>query len=143
MDAEFSGPIGTIYQVGCPESCADELLNLFGDELYSGDSSICQASIHSGLYGNLGGDVELIVLDGSKKYDGASKNGLVSESKGEFMKSFKIIGDFANACRLFDEVYEPTKVTSNWEANDIDGVESDWTFVPNPGDMTKNKLAFR
>lgn len=41
MTPEFSGPVGTIYQVGCPEKCADELLNLFGDELYSGDSSIC------------------------------------------------------------------------------------------------------
>jgi len=38
----------------------------------------------------------------------------------------------ANACRLFDEIYEPSRVNANWKAEDIDGVSSDWTYVANP-----------
>jgi len=67
----------------------------------------------------------------------------VSQAKGEYFKSFKIIGDLANACRVFDERYDPPTIFDNWEPNDETEGLSDWTFVSNPGSMMKNKLSFR
>jgi hypothetical protein len=58
MDPRFGGPIGTKFTVQCPADCskADQVVN--GDGIYTDDSCICQAAIHSGLLSDKGGEVE-------------------------------------------------------------------------------------
>ena len=49
---KFRGNPGSIYKVCCPNNCLNEPGTIWGDGIYSDDSSICLAAIHDGIYSN-------------------------------------------------------------------------------------------
>lgn len=60
-DPRFSGPTGKSFRIKCPRSCLKNPLgNVIGTMIYTDDSSVCKAAIHSGfLINEKGGEVLL------------------------------------------------------------------------------------
>ncbi|BAM41751.1 uncharacterized protein TOT_040000133 [Theileria orientalis strain Shintoku] len=83
---------GTRVLLECPPGCLDmKPPNVFGTDSYSPMSSLCQAAIHSGKLDNEGGEVE-IEVDGKKNsFDSSESNGILSQSSGQYLKSFKVL----------------------------------------------------
>lgn len=46
---DFPGDPGSIYLANCPEGCKESDAILRGTSIYTYDSSICKAAIHSGV----------------------------------------------------------------------------------------------
>jgi len=40
---------------------------------------------------------------GRKSYVGKKKNGITSSKRGDYIRSFRVIGDKANTCKYFSE----------------------------------------
>jgi hypothetical protein len=51
-------------------------MNVYGNDLYSGDSSICQAALHAGMVSNRGGDVEFKIEKGENEYQASKRNSI-------------------------------------------------------------------
>lgn len=50
------------------------------------------AGIHSGLIGNNGGDLKILIKGAQPKFKGSVKNGVTSGDKGEYIRSFEVLG---------------------------------------------------
>ncbi|XP_953429.1 uncharacterized protein TA09935 [Theileria annulata] len=84
--------IGTRVLLDCPPGCKDaKPYNVFGTGVYSPTSSLCQSAIHSGKLDNDGGEVEIEVEGERNTFDSNESNGILSQSSGHYLKSFKII----------------------------------------------------
>ncbi|XP_043941220.1 uncharacterized protein LOC122813138 [Protopterus annectens] len=59
-----------------------------GTAVYTLDSSICSAAIHSGVIPNSGGSVTVEKWPGQSSYQGLSLNGITSTSYGPYSESF-------------------------------------------------------
>lgn len=81
QDELFEGPAGTKYSVKCMADCSKIVINVFGDTVYSADSSICQSAIHFGVLSDKGGELELQIEQGQKQYKKQYKNGVESQEK--------------------------------------------------------------
>lgn len=53
--AKFEGIVGTRFAVQCPKECSKSAGHLYGNSIYTDDSSICLAAIHSELLTDRGG----------------------------------------------------------------------------------------
>ncbi|XP_026191628.1 uncharacterized protein LOC34617422 [Cyclospora cayetanensis] len=82
-NALFDGPQGSTFFIRCPEGCihyVDEAKLVGGETgVYTDDSSICIAAIHSGLLSR-GGDVAIRIVAAPHEFEGSEKNGVVSSS---------------------------------------------------------------
>jgi hypothetical protein len=56
--------------------------------VYTDDSSICRAAIHSGVLQNFGGDVEVIKAPGREKYPASLNRDIESTSMEDWSGSF-------------------------------------------------------
>jgi hypothetical protein len=54
---KFQGPSGSKFSLICDANCSKLSNKVFGDIIYSDDSYICQAAIHSGLMTDKGGEI--------------------------------------------------------------------------------------
>lgn len=141
--SRFSGTLGSRFTVFCEKGCSRKENNVFGDQVYTDDSSICQAGIHAGLLTDRGGEIQFILEQGKQLYEGSAKNGIKSQRRGNYLRSFRIIGDQANSCNYFKETYNPSNLFHNWRISDGRGAilgPSEWTFNTNP---TQYGLAIR
>lgn len=59
----FEGPTGQKFRVSCPRDCAHQPGVVIGTMIYSDDSFICKAAVHSGQLGVEGGDVIMEVAN--------------------------------------------------------------------------------
>ena len=133
--SRFSGPLGNRFTVYCEKECSKKENNVFGDQVYTDDSSICQAAIHAGLLTDKGGEIQFILEQGKQLYEGSLKNGIKSQRRGNYLRSFRILGDQSNTCSYFKETYSPSNIFHNWKVVDGRGAilgPSDWTFNTNP-----------
>lgn len=60
----FDGAVGTKFSVKCPPECSKIAINVFGDTIYSADSSVCQSAMHFGVLSDKGGELELQIEEG-------------------------------------------------------------------------------
>lgn len=133
--SRFSGPLGTKFTVFCEKGCSKKENNVFGEQIYTDDSSICQSAIHAGLLTDKGGEIQFILEQGRQLYGGSVKNGIKSQRRGTYLRSFRIIGDQSNTCNYFKETYSPSNIFHNWKVADGRGAilgPSEWTFNTNP-----------
>lgn len=88
----FNGPTGREVLVSCSKSCIDEDLALEGSKIYTPDSSICKAAIHSGAIPKEGGEAVVTILHGSDSYDRCIGHyGVVSGTSNiPHMRSFSV-----------------------------------------------------
>ncbi|XP_078486115.1 vitrin-like [Ciona intestinalis] len=81
------------YLALCPANCNNltiASLKLWGFIVYTGDSRICQAAIHSGTLNATGGLVKIEKTTGVQKYFGNTRNGLTSLSSTFYPSSFQV-----------------------------------------------------
>lgn len=66
--------------------------SIWGTNLYTDDSSICTAAVHSGYIDQAsGGTVTIEIRPGATSYSGSAKNGVTSRGYGSWTGSFAII----------------------------------------------------
>ena len=115
----FAGETGSKFTIECPRGCSAPPVNVYGSDIYSDDSSVCQAAIHYGVIGDQGGEVTIQIENGKQKYLGSSQNGVESLSKQSFIRSFSLIGEKGNSCEFFQEKYNPTDIFQHWQVIDV------------------------
>lgn len=65
---------------------------LWGDELYTDDSSICTAAVHAGfITAASGGTVTIKIRPGQSSYAGSTRHGVTSKSYGPWKGSFVFV----------------------------------------------------
>lgn len=75
----------------CPNRCELSTAKVYGTDIYTDNSSICKAAIHSGAIGTDGGYIEVDLLPGEDSYFGGERNGVSSlDFSSKWDKSFKV-----------------------------------------------------
>lgn len=65
---------------------------VWGTDVYTNDSSIGTAAVHAGLITfNTGGRVTIELVEGKPSYQGSSRNGVTSDSYGDWGGSFRFV----------------------------------------------------
>ena len=93
-DSKFRGDAGSVYLVVCPANCKKEKGSLWGLGLYTLDSSVCHAGVHSGIINDeKGGTFAYTKIWGQNYYIGNTRNGISSsELNSGFPVSFTVQG---------------------------------------------------
>lgn len=96
----INGSTGQRYTVSFPGNgvVTD---NLWGTNIYTDDSSIACAAVHSGLItAEQGGTVTIEIRPGQANYTGSDRNGVTSCSYTEYERSFVFITSAGTDCRV-------------------------------------------
>jgi hypothetical protein len=80
---------GVIYRFVCPP--ANQTGNVWGTDIYTDDSSICEAAVHAGVIGRDGGTVHYERLGGQESFRGSVRNGVSSSDYGAWPGSFRFV----------------------------------------------------
>ncbi|XP_078499441.1 uncharacterized protein LOC144754948 isoform X2 [Lissotriton helveticus] len=75
-------------EVICPEGCLKQEAKVWGNEIYTADSSICRAAINDGKVTNTGGRVRMEKRPGQSSYQESTRNGVKTDSYKAFPASF-------------------------------------------------------
>ncbi len=135
---QFSGTIGMKFLVKCPPKCSKVPHNVFGNELYSGDSSICQSAMHAGTLNDRGGEVQFIIEPGKKLYFGTKAFGIESKERESYVKSIRFFNGNNVLFLKFVEDFKSQFITKNWEIIDnLDASDypSKWEYVITPNNI--------
>jgi hypothetical protein len=83
--------VGKQYTYSCQANGTQDSA-LWGTDVYTWDSRICQAAVHSGLitFAN-GGTVTIEIVAGQNSYTGSTRNGVTSASWGSYDGSFRFV----------------------------------------------------
>jgi hypothetical protein len=85
----FKGESGKTYKFRCPEQGAER--TIWGSDVYTQDSSICTAAVHAGLFTlAAGGVVTIEFRPGRSTYGSTVRNGIKSNTYGEYPRSFVV-----------------------------------------------------
>jgi len=68
-----------------------------------------------------GGELEIAVVEGQKKYPGKMRNGINSVKRDNHIRSFSLVGDKSLTCEYFDETYNPANIYMHWKMEDGKG----------------------
>jgi hypothetical protein len=80
---------GTPFRVACPAGCDEG--SIYGTGVYTADSSICRAGVHSGVIPASGGVVSITLEPGRLAYRGSEQNGIKSRDYGKYSSSFAVV----------------------------------------------------
>jgi hypothetical protein len=135
---QFAGTLGMKFLVRCPENCSKTAHYVFGSNLYSGDSSICQAAIHAGALNDRGGEVQFMIEPGEKLYFRKRAFGIESKERDSYVKSIRFFNANNNLFVKYKEEFKSPSVQTNWDV--IDNLEADhypskWEFVNTPSNI--------
>lgn len=72
---------GDQVKIVCQESCGMNPAVIYGDLIYSDDSSACKAASHAGALDIKGGEVKIMIVNAEQLYKSGLRNGIKSESK--------------------------------------------------------------
>ncbi|MGI8466995.1 MAG: LCCL domain-containing protein [Pyrinomonadaceae bacterium] len=85
----FKNDGGQIYKFRCPEKGKENII--WGSDVYTLDSSICTAAVHAGLFSLAdGGVVTVEFRPGRLTYGSTVRNGIKSNTYGEYPRSFVV-----------------------------------------------------
>jgi hypothetical protein len=79
----------TPLRVACPAGCDEG--SIYGTGVYTADSSICRAGVHSGVIPESGGVVTITLEPGRPAYRGSEQNGIKSRDYGKYSSSFAVV----------------------------------------------------
>lgn len=88
---EYRDQNGTLLDFDCPPLGDSEYGPIWGTEVYTDDSSICAAAVHTGVIGFDGGSVTIEILPGRKAYAGSEQNGITSQEWDAYDGSFRVV----------------------------------------------------
>lgn len=80
---------GTVFHVACPAGC--DKSSIYGTGVYTADTSICGAGIHSGVIPASGGVVTIKLEPGRPAYRGSEQNGIKSRDYGKYSRSYAVV----------------------------------------------------
>ena len=87
--AMVSPETGKIYKFKCPPGGKEG--NVWGTDIYTADSSICNAAVHAGkLAMDSGGSVTIELRPGESSYKGTTRNGIKTSDYGVYGRSFVV-----------------------------------------------------
>lgn len=91
--ANYRGQNGALIDFVCPPLAPGEAVGVvWGTDIYTDDSSICQAAAHAGVIERAsGGPVTIEILPGEASYRGSFRNGIKTESYTSFGGSFRVV----------------------------------------------------
>lgn len=82
--------VGDTLMVSCPPG--GTIRYAWGTDTYTADSSVCTAAVHAGLIGvDAGGEVYIDIMAGQEHYDGSERNGVTTQTRGEWLTSFVFV----------------------------------------------------
>jgi len=82
---------GTRYTFWCPPH--GTVAPVWGDLVYSSDSSVCTAAVHAGTLAlESGGNAIIELREGRQSYSSSSRNGIATLARGPGKGSFVIVG---------------------------------------------------
>ncbi|MEH2404421.1 LCCL domain-containing protein [Nostoc sp.] len=85
------GRINQDFTFICPSN--GYIYKVWGTDVYTDDSSICNAAVHAGLITSRnGGQVRIRIRPGAEFYYGTTRNGLNSRDYGSWRGSFIVLG---------------------------------------------------
>jgi hypothetical protein len=80
---------GKTYKFKCPSSGRES--SVWGTDIYTLDSSICNAAVHAGkLASESGGSVTIELRPGESAYKGTTRNGIKTNDYGQYGSSFVV-----------------------------------------------------
>ena len=80
---------GKIYKFKCPSGGKES--SVWGTDIYTFDSSICNAAVHAGkLAAESGGSVTIELRPGESSYQGTTRNGIKTNDYGQYGQSFVV-----------------------------------------------------
>jgi hypothetical protein len=123
--SNFQNKLDQNFRLTCPPN--GSIGSLWGTDIYTSDSSICTAAVHSGLFSARdGGRVTIRIRPGAEFYNGTTRNGVTSSRYGSYRGSFIFLG--ANGQPLLNTpqvmLINWNETASNWENR----LEQDFTF---------------
>jgi len=65
---------------------------VWGSGVYTTDSNVCAAALHSGAIGAHGGYFTTETLQGQSSYNGSTAHGITSDNWGSYQSSFRVVG---------------------------------------------------
>ena len=139
----FSGPIGMKFLVKCPVDCSKISHNVFGSNIYSGDSSICQSAIHFGALNDRGGEVNFVIEKGEKLYYGKRSFGIESKDRDIYVKSIKFFAGKNTLFIKYQEQFTESDLSKNWnivDTLDSSNYPSKWQYVKSTLNPKKNMI---
>lgn len=84
-----SGDNGTTWKFKCPANGKEG--TVWGTDVYTQDSSICNAAVHAGKFTlESGGSVTIELLPGESSYKGSVRNGIKTNDYGAYGRSFSV-----------------------------------------------------
>ncbi len=87
----YRGRVGTIVSVTCPPNGSPG--PVWGSDVYSDDSRVCTAALHSGRVSlQTGGTFQIQILPGQPAYLATMRNGVTTRPYGAYPGSFSIVG---------------------------------------------------
>ena len=109
--ASLKGTDGQTFTLEC--SPGGTAYSVWGSDIYTADSSICTAAVHSGLISyQQGGTVTIELRPGRNIYGCSERNGVTTSAYGSYQRSFV----FTNTNALVREADEETPVLWNTSA---------------------------
>ena len=80
---------GKTYKFKCPPGGKES--SVWGTDIYTVDSSICNAAVHAGkLTSESGGSVTIELRPGESSYKGSTRNGIKTNDYGKYGQSFAV-----------------------------------------------------
>jgi len=111
--ANMAGAPGAVIRLVCEPN--GRAATIRGTLVYTDDSSICTAAVHSGLIGMVGGGaVEITIQDRQVNYPGSSKNGITSGYYGAWNRGFSF-----GAVTVEKAEWSTTMTTRRGRNNDV------------------------
>ncbi|MEZ4410158.1 MAG: LCCL domain-containing protein [Polyangiales bacterium] len=90
----FRGRNGLVVTVTCPPG--GPAGTVWGSDIYTDDSSVCGAALHSGrINQGAGGTFQIQILPGQQAYVATVRNGVTTTRYGRYAGSFSIVGGAA------------------------------------------------
>ena len=119
----FNSTLSNIkYQVTCPSKCTKHQHHVYGDILYSGDSSICQSAIHAGAITDKGGSVTFTITKGLEHYTSKKSFNILSKEHDYYINSIQFHNTNYKLTAPYVETCAKTNLNINWDfINDVHG----------------------
>ena len=87
--AMLAGDNGATFKFKCPAD--GKPASVWGTDVYTADSSICNAAVHTGkLTSESGGSVTIELRPGESSYKGSTRNGITTNEYGTYGRSFVV-----------------------------------------------------
>lgn len=88
---DYRGQTGDLLDFRCPALGDNSMGTVWGTEVYTDDSPICVAAVHTGVIGTDGGAVTIEILEGRKSYRGSAQNGVTSNDWSSYDGSYRVV----------------------------------------------------